>query len=95
MSSLSDSTQCVVITALVARRNQLKGLITYWSEVLTRSRTVAGAEAAHDEAVKHLAETEAAMIELDKRAVPWLHCHPDCSDLFEDKTPSPAVARAA
>lgn len=95
MSPLSEPTQCVVITALVARRNQLKGLITYWSEVLTRSRAVVGAEAARDEAVKHLAETEAAMIELDKRAVPWLHCHPDCSDLFADKTVSSAAAEAA
>lgn len=95
MSNLSDSSQCVVITALVARRNELKKRIKYWAEVKSRTRIVAGAESAHAEAVKHLEETETAMRELDKRVVPWLHCHPDCSDLFEGTPPSPAAAEAA
>lgn len=82
MSPLSESSQCVVITALVTRRRQLQERVAHWAEVMTRSRSVAGAEISHEEATKHLQETEAAMIELDKRVVPWLHCHPDCADLF-------------
>jgi len=95
MSPLTDPSQCVVITALVARRRHLQEQIMYWSEVASRQREVIGAASAHAEAVRHLKETEAAMLELDKRVVPWLHCHPDCADLFAGKPTTTHAMEAA
>lgn len=95
MSYLSDPSQCAVINSMVARRTHLKERIAYWAEVMARPRVVVGAEASHAEALKHLEETEAAMRELDKRVVPWLHCHPDCSDLFASKQLVNQAAEAA
>ena len=92
MIPLSEPSQCVVITALVTRRRQLQDRVAHWEEVMARPRSVAGAEISHEEATKHLQETEAAMLELDKRVVPWLHCHPDCADLF---TPASVAAEEA
>jgi len=85
----------VVITAIVARRKQLQERVKFFADALGRPRLSTGAEVSHAEAVKQLQETEAAMRELDKRVVPWLHCHPDCSDLFPAKQAATTTAQAA
>lgn len=87
MSILSQECQDIVAHALVARRRelQLQAAFMPGPSFLRDDLTHAFVEAAK----ARLRETEAAMRELDKRTIPWLHCHPDCSDLFAAEEPLP------
>ncbi|GEM_PF-4020659 len=90
MSPLSEPCQGVVVSALVTRRRELQAMVKYWREEAERSGTEWDCAKEYREASEKLQGTEAAILELDRRAVPWLHCHPDCSDLFAPKAQAEA-----
>ncbi|MEH6436677.1 hypothetical protein [Massilia sp. DD77] len=87
MTHLSDETATVVSLALIDRRRELQQQEAYWRDLAD-----ARAEALTRQ---NLNKVEAAIIELDRRGIPWLHMHPDCCDLFGNaKIPAPAGAAA-
>jgi hypothetical protein len=90
MNRLSQECQDIVAHALVARRRELQHQAAFrpGPSFLRDDRTHVFVEAAK----VRLQETEAAMRELNQQTIPWLHCHPDCSDLFPSNMPSSAAA---
>ena len=87
MTHLSEESSSVVSIALVDRRRELQRQLAYWKELRDPN-----AEAM---TLQSLNKVEAAIVELDRRVIPWLHMHPDCSDLFGNtKIPAPAGAAA-
>lgn len=89
MTHLSNECASEVTLALIDRRRQLQERLQYWQQN-------PGDLDAEEIAKQNLARTEAAIAELDKRTIPWLHAHPDCADLFsKSKRPAAAGAGAA
>jgi len=88
MTHLSNECASEVTLALIDRRRQLQERLQYWQQN-------PGDLEAEEVAKQNLAKTEAAIAELDKRTIPWLHMHPDCSDLFNGgKAPAPVGVAA-
>jgi len=88
MTHLSNECASEVTLALIDRRRQMQERLQYWQQN-------PGDHEAEVAAKQNLAKTEAAITELDKRTIPWLHMHPDCCDLFNGgKTPAPIGAAA-
>lgn len=83
MTRLSEQCVVVIVLALLERRRHLQERVQFWQQ--------------HDDhdgektATENLQRTEEAIVELDKRTVPWLHTHPECADLFTT-TKIPAAA---
>lgn len=90
MTYVSTETQGAVASALINRRKELRDALAYWSD-LTASPSAAPVDIQAEANTRaFLAATEGAIIELDKRVVPWLHLHPDCCDLFAGAAPGSA-----
>lgn len=91
MNRLSRECQDIVTHALVARRRelQLQAAFRPGPSFLRDDLTHVFVEAAK----ARLQETEAAMRELNQQTIPWLHCHPDCADLFPSNMPPSGKAQ--
>jgi len=88
MTHLSNECASEVTLALIDRRRHLQERLHYWQQN-------SGDIEAEEVAKQNLARTEAAIAELDKRTIPWLHIHPDCSDLFNGGKAAAPVGAAA
>lgn len=88
MTHLSNECASEVTLALIDRRRQLQERLQYWQQH-------PGDTEAEEVAKQNLAKTEAAISELDKRTIPWLHMHPDCSDLFNGRKAAAPIGAAA
>ena len=88
MTHLSEGSAAVVSIALIDRRRELQQQLQYW-------QAIRDAQEAEDLTRQSLRKVEAAIVELDRRVIPWLHMHPECCDLFGNaKTPAAAGAAA-
>lgn len=90
MTYVSTETQGAVASALINRRKELKEALIYWRDIATSPAAVAIDIQAEANTRAFLEATEGAIVELDKRVVPWLHLHPDCCDLFVGAAPGSA-----
>lgn len=90
MTHVSTETQSAVASALINRRKELKDALAYWGDLAASPSAGAVDIQAEANTRAFLAATEGAIIELDKRVVPWFHLHPDCCDLFVGAAPGSA-----
>lgn len=88
MTYVSTETQGAVASALISRRKELKETLSYWIDQATSPGAASVDRQAEANTRTFLEATEGAIVELDKRVVPWLHLHPDCCDLFVGAAPS-------
>lgn len=82
MTYVSTETQGAVASALINRRKELKDSLAYWTNQAASPDAAAVDRQAEANTRVFLEATEGAIVELDKRVVPWFHLHPDCCDLF-------------
>lgn len=95
MMHLTTECQSEIATALINRRRELEASVHYWQRAAAAPAGLPCDADTESLARQQLARVKEALVELDKRTIPWLHLHPDCCDLFNDTKISAPVGAAA